>query len=140
MENEQTTAITTFSPANEKPAYCSILPKTKEEKVKLFNALEQCDVRLSDCKGQTIAVKDVFVQKYDKEENGEIKTKFRTILFDKDGKTYVTASYGIYNSLSKIISAFGEPQTWEEPLSVTVVERPLGDGRNALALKINESK
>lgn len=138
--NEQTTAIATLNPVNEKPAYCSIVPKTREEKVKLFNALEQCDVRLSDCKNQDIEIKDVFIQKYEKEENGEIKTKFRTIIFDKDGKTYVTASYGIYNSLAKIMSAFGEPNTWENPLSVKVVERPLGDGRNALGLKLNETK
>ena len=133
MENEQTTAIATLNPVNEKPAYCSIVPKTREEKVKLFNALEQCDVRLSDCKGQVI-------QKYEKEEKGEIKTKFRTIIFDKDGKTYVTASYGIYNSIAKIMSAFGEPNTWENPLPVKVVERPLGDGRNALGLKLEEVK
>lgn len=140
MENEQTTAITTLNPVNEKPAYCSIVPKSHEEKVKLFNALEQCDVRLADCKGQTIKIKDIFVQKYDKEINGEVKTKFRTIIFDKDGKTYVTASYGIYNSIAKIMSAFGEPNTWEKPLAVEVVERPLGDGRNALGLKLVDAK
>ena len=137
MENDNT-AIATLNPVNEKPAYCSIIPKTKEEKVRLFNALEQCDVRLSDCKNQDIEIKDVFIQKYEKEENGETKVKFRTILFDKDGKTYVTASYGIYNSLAKIMSAFGEPNTWENPLSVKVIERPIGEGRVALALKINE--
>ena len=38
------------------------------------------------------------------------------------------------------MSAFGEPNTWENPLPVKVVERPLGDGRNALGLKLEEVK
>ena len=98
------------------------------------------DLLLHLIKEAKIEIKDVFVQKYEKEDKGEVKTKFRTIIFDKDGKTYVTASYGIYNSLAKIMSAFGEPQTWENPLPVKVVERPLGDGRNALGLKLVDGK
>ena len=34
------------------------------------------------------------------EETGELKTKFRTILFDKSGQTYATGSYGIFNVLN----------------------------------------
>ena len=35
--------------------------------------------------------------------------KYRTILFDDEGKTYVSSAYGIYNSLRQIISIFGNP-------------------------------
>lgn len=128
------TAITTFNPQGDKPYYCSVKANTQGEKVKLFNALENADVRLNDCVGQEIAIKDVYVERYVKQENDEEKVKFRTILFDEDGKTYVTASYGIYNCVSKIFRTFGTPDIWSESLKVKVVKRDIGNGKQALNL------
>ena len=134
MEASNETAITTFNPQNEKPYYCSVKANTHADKVKLFNALENADLRLNDCVGQEIAIKDVYVERYVKLEGEEEKVKFRTILFGEDGKTYVTASYGVYSCVSKIFRTFGTPDTWSDPLKVKVEKRPIGDGKSALNL------
>ena len=66
------------------------------------------------------------------EETGELKTKYRTILFDKSGQTYATGSYGIYNVLKKIVQIYGLPESWEKPLKVKVAKRPIGNGKQSL--------
>ena len=138
MENSTETAITTFNPQAEKPYYCSVKANTHAEKVKLFNALENADLKLNDCVGQEIAIKDVYVERYVKIENEEEKVKFRTILFGDDGKTYVTASYGIYSCISKIFRSFGTPDTWSDALKVKVDKRNIGDGKQVLNLTLVE--
>lgn len=133
MENE----LTLFSGIKQN-VYCSKLATTEEDKKELFNALESCDVLLNDIVGTTIEVKDIYVEEREvvDEETGEIKTKFRTILFDKDGKTYATGSYGIYNVLKKIVGIYGLPTTWEKPLTVKVAKRPIGNGKSSLTLTL----
>ena len=115
-----------------KPYFSSIKADNKESRLALFNALESCDKLISECKGEKITVKDVYIEKYMKDG----KEKFRTIIFDKDGKTFVTTSYGIVNALNKIFALCGEPQTWAEPITVEIAERPLGNGKAALTLKV----
>ena len=132
-----------------KEMFCTMDLEEQENMVKLYNSLQECDVKINDLKGSEIEVVDLFVEKkevaerdektdeiiYD--ENGEVKTKtrFRTILFDKDGKTYVSAAYGVYNSLRQIIPIFGNP-TKENPIVVKVGTRKLRSGRESLILTV----
>lgn len=118
--------------------YCSKLANTLEEKKELFNALEKCDVLLNDIVGQTIYIKDVYCEEKEfiDNETGEAKTKYRTILFDVDGKTYATGSYGIFNVLNKLINIYGLPTNWTEPLKVTVAKKPIGNGKSALTFTL----
>ena len=121
-----------------KNVYCSKEVKTVEEKKDLFNALESCDALLNDCVGQEIEMKDIYIEEkqvYD-QETGESKTKFRTIIFDANGQTYATGSYGIYNILKKIIQIYGLPISWEKPLKVKVAKRPMGNGKQSLTLTL----
>ena len=118
--------------------YCSKVANTEEEKKALFNALESCDALLNDCVGQEINLKDVYIEKREivESETGEVKSKYRTILFDESGQTYATGSYGIYNILRKIISIYGAPNTWTTPLKVKVAKRPIGNGKQSLTLTL----
>lgn len=118
--------------------YCSKLAESEKEKKELFNALESCDALLNDCVGQEIEIQDIYVEEKEvfDEETGELKTKFRTILFDKSGQTYATGSYGIYNILKKIVSIYGLPTTWDKPLKVKVSKRPMGNGKQSLTLTL----
>lgn len=115
--------------------FCSKKLTNDEEKKNLFNSLESCDVLLNDCVGQQINIKDIYceVREVCDEDTGEVKPKYRTILFDIDGKTYATGSYGIYNVISKIISIYGKP-TWEDGILVEVTKRPIGNGKSTLTL------
>lgn len=133
-----------------KEMFCTMNLEEKENMVALYNSLQECDVKINDIKGSTIEVTDVFVEKkevaerdektgelvYD-DETGEVKTKtrFRIILFGTDGKTYVSAAYGVYNSLRQIIPIFGNPSK-ENPIKVKVGTRKLRSGKESLVLTV----
>ena len=133
MENEN--QLTLFSGIKQN-IYCSKVTKTEKEKKELFNALETCDALLNDCVGQEIEIEDIYVEEKQvvDEESGELKTKFRTIIFDKSGQTYATGSYGIFNVMKKIIGIYGLPDTWEKPLKVKLAKKPIGDNKQSLTL------
>ena len=136
MENEKN-EMTLFTGVKNK-MYCSIVVDTEESKKQLFNALESCDALLNDCVGQEIELKDIYVEERTiiDDETGETKYKFRTILFDASGQTYATGSYGIYNIVRKIVSIYGLPSTWENPIKVKVSKRPIGNGKQSLTLTL----
>ena len=134
MNNE----LTLFKGNTNSSIYCSIVAKDNEEKKKLFNALESCDLLLNDCVGQQIAMKDLYIEAYESEDDstGEVKTKYRTIIFDENGQTYATGSYGIYNILQKIVAIYGLPNTWTDPVKVEVIKKDAKDGKKSLSLKL----
>lgn len=119
--------------------YSSVKANTVEEKKAVYNALEKCDVLLNDIVGTEINIKDFYIEERQREEEdettGEVKqiTKYRTILFDMDGKTYATGSYGVYNALRRICMVYGEP-TWTEGVVVKVDKKPMGNGKTQLTL------
>lgn len=134
--NENKGELTLFSGIKQN-VYCSKVAETEKEKKELFNALESCDALLNDCVGQEIKIKDMYVEeKQVIDETGEVKTKYRTILFDENGQTYATGSYGIYNVLKKIVQIYGLPESWEKPLKVKVAKRPIGNGKQSLTLTL----
>ena len=135
--NEEKRELTLFSGIKQN-VYCSKVAETEKEKKELFNALESCDALLNDCVGQEINIKDIYVEEKQvmDDETGEIKTKYRTILFDENGQTYATGSYGIYNILKKIVQIYGLPESWEKPLLVKVAKRPNGNGKQSLTLTL----
>jgi hypothetical protein len=142
MEQSQAIATTNNSMEsigsnNNVKSFCSVHVETMEEKKVLFNALETCDILLNDIVGQTITMKDVYIEERAKvdEETGEVKNKFRTIIFDDEGKTYVTGAYGIFNVLKKLMTVYGAP-TWEEGLTVKVIKKSIGDGKTSLSLVV----
>ena len=136
MENEKN-EVTLFTGVKNK-IYCSIVAETEESKKQLFNALETCDALLNDCVGQEIDIQDIYVEEREitDEETGEVKPKYRTILFDANGQTYATGSYGIFNIVKKIVSIYGLPNTWENPVKVKVSKRPIGNGKQSLTLTL----
>ena len=136
MENEKN-ELTLFSGVKQN-IYCSKSVESEEDKKELFNALETCDALLNDCVGTEIEIKDIYVEEREvvDEETGELKKKYRTILFDASGQTYATGSYGIYNIIKKIVTIYGLPETWENPLKVKVAKRPIGNGKQSLTLTL----
>lgn len=136
MENQKN-ELTLFSGITQN-VYCSKTAESEKEKKELFNALESCDVLLNDIVGTIIEIKDIYVEEKEvaDSETSEVKTKYRTILFDVEGKTYATGSYGIYNVLKKIVGIYGLPTTWEKPLKVKVAKRPIGNGKSSLTLTL----
>ena len=133
-----------------KETFCTMDLDDKENRVALYNSLQECDVKIADIKGQEIEIVDLFVERKEvavrdektdelviDEETGDVKTKtrFRTILFGADGKTYVSAAYGVYNSLRQIIPIFGKPSK-KNPINVKVGSRKLRNGKESLVLTV----
>lgn len=133
-----------------KEMFCTMNLEEKENMVALYNSLQECDVKINDIKGSEIEIIDVYVEKKEvavrdektdeivvDEETGDVKTKtrFRTILFGSDGKTYVSAAYGVYNSLRQILPIFGNPSK-ENPITVKVGTRKLRSGKESLVLTV----
>ena len=129
--------------------YCSIKGDNFDEKKMLLNKLENCDYLLMDCIGQEINLKNVYIEKIVKEkkdknnnyiynENGELEytTKYRTIIFDDEGKAYATGSYGIYNKLNNLVKVFGTPDVWNEPIKIKIVKLKNKDNHNILSFQI----
>lgn len=133
MKNE----LIMLDEAQKNLSYCSFEPKTQDEKLMLYNALQKCDYRVSDKLNTVISIKNVFVQQFEQvdKETGEAKVKRRSIVFDENNKTYVTASSCFYYSLSRLISVIGEPKTWEKPLKVKFIEQNLNNGGKGFVIE-----
>lgn len=119
--------------------YTSFKPKNTEERKQLFNALEKCDEKLNDVIGKSIKVKNIVINEYprkDKETGDPMSNGHRTILFDDEGKTYVTASNYFFIAIAKLLNTFGEPDTWEEPMEIKIVKKPVKNGLQALGFEL----
>lgn len=121
---------------NMNKVYCSKKATTLQERKLLFNALESCDIKLNDIVGQVISIKDIYIEERQiiDETTGEVKPKYRTIIFDDNNQSYATGSYGVYNSLCRIIALCGLPDSWSESLKVKVEKKSIGDGKQSLTL------
>lgn len=121
-----------------KSNYSSIKGDSREEKAKLFKAKSSPDKRLSDCINQKIYAKDVYMEivTITNDETGEVQDCPRVVLLDKDGISYTSVSFGIFNSLKSLVAVYGEP-TWEEPIPVIVRQKDTGKNRKQLVLDVD---
>lgn len=140
MKNE----LVIFNPenTNEREMYTTVDLGTEEARVDLFNATESADVLLNDIVGQTLTINNIYIEKNPvkeiDDETGEVTfngVKYRTILFDTDGRTYATGSYGVYNSVRKMIDLLGV-NIINKGIKVEVIKVPTKDGKQKLSLKL----
>lgn len=117
--------------------YCSMVPKNKQEKIALFNAMNNPDERLSDKINMVINLKNVFVESVQlvSEVTGEIQYCPRVVLIDDKGVGYQCVSQGVFSCLKKLFNVFGDPTTWEAPLKVEVKQIKKGE-KSLLTLNV----
>lgn len=108
---------------------CSMVAPLVELQPKdLFNATANPKYRLRECVNMEIPViaiiaESVEIKKDIKDASGvvcgtEMVQAPRIVLIDDKGDGYTATSAGIYNSVMRIVSMFGAPETWSEPLTV----------------------
>lgn len=121
-----------------KTNYSSIKGDSREEKARLFKAKSNPDKRLADCINQKIYVKDLYMEvvTITNDETGEVQDCPRVVLLDKDGISYTSVSFGVYNSLRSLVAVYGEP-TWEEPIPIIVRQKETGKNRKQLVLDVD---
>lgn len=116
--------------------FCSMKAETDEEKMNVFNTMNNPDKRLSDCINMKINAKDLFVEIVNctNEKTGEITACPRIVIVDDKGVSYQAVSIGIYSALKKLIQVFGAP-TWTKAIPLEVKQITKGE-RKMLTLNV----
>lgn len=129
MENE----ITLYNAVENElgQPYCSMQVTDEKSASMLFKAMNQPDDSLGDHINETIDVTNIFIQPVamPNQETGEMNVVPRIVLFDVEGKTYVTVSRGIYNALKNMCAIVGTPETWKAPITIKVGQRQIKERR-----------
>lgn len=102
--------------------YCSMVPKTPEERKFLFNAVNSPSLVLRDFINKTINVRDVFAEEctFLNKQTGEVSEGVRIVLIDAEGASYSTCSRGVFSGLSKLFALYGTPDQWTEPVPILI--------------------
>lgn len=110
--------------------FCSMVAVDTKAKKTLFNATSN-PAKISSMIGKQIDLLHFYVEVIQvvAEQTGEIVNVPRVVLIDKAGNGYQGVSVGLYNALKRIVSMFGMPETWEEPLTVEVQQIEVKNGR-----------
>lgn len=110
--------------------FCSI-PNTgsREDAVKIYNAINNKGDSLDDHKGEVIEMVNVAAHPVElvDENTGELVQSLRTVIIDKNGKNYDAVSQGIASSLQKIFAIVGNAP-FNPPLKIKVVEQKTRKG------------
>lgn len=111
-------------------SYCSFDVNTQENRKLLYNAINNTDFALGEVQ-DVIYLKDIYAEKTSRidDETGEEVDTISVYLIDNDGKTYHSVSRGIVASVQRLLTIFGEPQTWKESLAVKVNIKSIDGGR-----------
>ena len=129
MENE----ITLYNAVENElgQPYCSMQVTDEKSASMLFKAMNQPDDSLGDHINETIDVANIFIQPVPmaNQETGEVNVVPRIVLFDVEGKTYVTVSRGIYNALKNMCAIVGTPEIWKAPVTIKVGQRQIKERR-----------
>ena len=112
-------------------SYCSLVPKTDEERAALYNATSNPSAKLSSMIGKTITLENVYVEICEmvNAKTGEVEKAPRIIFFDKSGASYACISKGVFGALKKLFSIFGTPEQWTRPLPLEVKQIEKGEKR-----------
>lgn len=111
-------------------SYCSINPTDMDSKRLLYKVMTKPDFKLNDCFNKEIQMVDLFCETVNiTGDDGVTRQCPRIVIVDADGKAYQSVSFGVFNSLRRIIDIFGEPH-WDEPLTIMPVQ--ISKGKNKM--------
>lgn len=136
--NDLMNLYTSIENAMENSTTCTFfIPETVEEKTAFFNALSAKSTNISEMIGKTINLTNVVFQgrNFTDEDTGEFEKAMRVIFIADDGEVYHSYSAGILNSVKTFLSVYGTPDTWEQPIPVTVERVTLRNGGQTFTLR-----
>ena len=113
---------------------------SQENRVKLFNAMNNAEASLSDMVGQTIDVVGYFVNNREDidERTGEITERRIVTVIDENGKAYATNSSSFIDAL-KLASSIFKGDWNEKPLKITPIQKKAMKSSNKyLTFVVNE--
>lgn len=117
----------------------SFNPTTPLDKMKLYNAIQSDAKSLKDTVNIEFVMEHYVAHNVEfNEEDGSKTQGVRIILLSDKGEAFSGSGAGIRNSLQKIFSIFGKPDTWEGfKLKVKPVSKKVGDqGESTVILEL----
>lgn len=119
-----------------KVSYCSMQAVDYRAKCSLFNAISK-PAKISEMVNKRIRVAHIYIEAIEitNQKTGERVNVPRIVLIDDKANGYQAVSVGIYESIRRIIHMFGEPDTWQKPLTVEVKHISLKNGGHTYNLE-----
>lgn len=119
--------------------YCTMKAEDRKAKTTLYNACAN-PAKLSDNINIPIRMIHFYVEVIQcaNKDTGEIVSVPRVVIIDEKGKGFQAVSVGIYNAIKRIVSMFGSPADWDEPVTVMCQNVDLGGGQHTYNLTIAE--
>ena len=114
---------------------------TTEGKLKAFKAINTPDHRIKDFINMEITIKDIYIESVSlqsiDEATGEttLEKAPRSIIIDDKGESYTAVSFGVFNSLKRMVEILGAPSTWEKPLKFKIKQVSKGADKNILTFE-----
>ena len=110
--------------------YSSVRYESFEDKKRTYNALTT-DKQIGDFLNEVLEVEDIIAGDVliTNKETGEVDEATRTVLILADGSAVAATSSVLFSRLMQIVSIFGNPNTWPEPLKIKVRQQNLANGR-----------
>ena len=110
--------------------YSSVRYESFEDKKRTYNALTT-DKQIGDYLNEVLDVEDIIAGDVliTNKETGEVDEATRTVLILSDGTAVAATSSVLFSRLMQIVSIFGNPNTWPEPLKIKVRQQNLANGR-----------
>ena len=110
--------------------YSWVKTESFEDKKRAYNALTT-DKQIGDYLNEVIEVVDIIAGDVfiTNKETGEVDEATRTVLILADGSAVAATSSVLFSRLMQIVSIFGNPNTWPEPLKIKVRQQNLANGR-----------
>lgn len=115
---------------NPDSAFYSSLKGADFASKKIIAAALTSSTPVDDMLGQVIQLANYVVAPVEltNAETGEVNTAPRVILIDADNKAYHATSVGLLTFLRNLNSVLGEPDAWDEPIAVKIVEQKGNNG------------
>ena len=115
--------------------YCTMTAENKQAKATLYNAVSN-PAKISDHINKEIKMIHFYVEiiQCANESTGGVVNVPRVVLIDETGKGYQAVSVGVYNAVKRIVAMFGNPATWDEPVTVIPQNVDLGGGQHTFNL------
>lgn len=114
-----------------------ISAETPAEKAAFFNTLSAKSDNISEMIGETLMLTNIVFQgrNFTDEETGEVEKVIRIIFIDVHGNIYHSYSMGMLNSVKTFLTIYGTPDTWADPIPVTVERVVLKNGGQTFTLR-----
>lgn len=124
MKSENSGAVLVSDVMNTGVGYTDMNLADRSAAVSFYNATSNPTNKLKEHVNEVLSIVHVSVEciEVSKENSPETKTLApRIVLITEDGQSYACVSIGVYQSLKRMFTLLGTPDTWTEPVKIKPV-------------------